>query len=214
MFQAHPYTIFSAAPSPKSLPDDQNHAWLHLLIRAQGGFTRTLLEYTKTHTQTNIRLDGPYGSSHALETLCSTPNAVVVAGGSGIAVAFPLLWALLSPPVDSLDPELARSLSKPPRAHLLWVVHAREHLSWLPAERLQELKTWGLDVVITAATAEAGRPDIKGYVNAWVKKTGSDFDSGVVVSGPDGMIRDVTNACADLVREGRDIKLVVEKFGW
>jgi len=76
------------------------------------------------------------------------------------------------------------------------------------------LKTWGLDVVITAPTAEAGRPDINGYVNTWVKKTGINFDYGVVVSGTDGMIRDVRNACADLVREGRDVKVVVEKFGW
>ncbi|KAF2500346.1 hypothetical protein BU16DRAFT_570011 [Lophium mytilinum] len=212
--QAHPYTIFSAAPSPSASSDTPTHAWLHLLIRAQSGFTHTLIKYARTHPNTTIRLDGPYGSSHALETLRSTPNAVVVAGGSGIAVAFPLLWALLAPSSSSSDPESTTIVARRPRAHLLWVVHAREHLSWLPEERLKELKSWGLRVVITAPTMEAGRPDVKGYLSEWVGKTANSSGSGVVVSGPDGMIRDVRNVCAGWVREGKDVKVVVEKFGW
>ncbi|KAF2803728.1 uncharacterized protein BDZ99DRAFT_452788 [Mytilinidion resinicola] len=212
--QTHPFTIFSAAPSPSASSDTPTHAWLHLLIRAQSGFSLTLLKYARTNPITTIRLDGPYGSSHALETLRSTPNTVVVAGGSGIAVAFPLLWTLLAPASSSSDPESTALVAKRRRVHLLWVVHAREHLSWLPVERLKELKSWGLHVVITAPTMEAGRPDVKGYLRQWVAKTDNGSGSGVVVSGPDGMIRDVRNVCAGLVGEGRDVKVVVEKFGW
>jgi len=66
--------------------------------------------------------------------------------------------------------------------------------------------------VITAPTREAGRPDVKGYVSKWVGR--NDSGSGVVVSGPDSMIRDVRNVCAGLVGEGKDVRVVVEKFGW
>lgn len=36
----------------------------------------------------------------------------------------------------------------------------------------------------------------------------------ILVSGPDSLNRCVNNGCADLVREGRDIDVLVEKFGW
>ncbi len=36
----------------------------------------------------------------------------------------------------------------------------------------------------------------------------------VVVSGPDGLVRDVRNVVAQLVRDGWDIEVWVEKFGW
>ncbi|RVX68159.1 hypothetical protein B0A52_08667 [Exophiala mesophila] len=36
----------------------------------------------------------------------------------------------------------------------------------------------------------------------------------IVVSGPDGLVRDVNNVAAQLVREGWNIEVWVEKFGW
>lgn len=122
--QTHPFTIASAAPSSSSSPcpqtddndDNENnvrstHAWLNLLIRAHDGFTRDLLRHARSHSHSrlphparvSVRLDGPYGSPRALGVLRASGCAVLVAGGSGIAVVFPLVWALLHEDDDDDD---------------------------------------------------------------------------------------------------------------
>ncbi|KAF2033647.1 ferric reductase transmembrane component [Setomelanomma holmii] len=210
--QSHPFTIFSAAPSATSAQDDENkHAWFSLLIRAQSasGFTHYLLHHARQHPQTRIRLDGPYGSSHALDILESPSTAVLIAGGSGIAVAYPLLYALLCPKPS--DPEAASKTSKR-KVKLLWITHAPTHRLWIPEAKMQELEAWGLDVHIPPPTALAGRPDVKGIVREWV--CDERESSGVVVSGPDGLVRDVRNVCARMIWRGRDVNVQVEKFGW
>ena len=80
--QCHPFTIASAAPE-----NDQQHAWFNLIVRAQDGFTQDLLKHARNHFTTTVRIDGPYGSMHALEILRASETAIVVAAGSGIAVA-------------------------------------------------------------------------------------------------------------------------------
>jgi len=73
-----------------------------------------------------------------------------------------------------------------------------------------------LDVLITPPTALAGRPDAGGIVREWVEEedVNGNARSGVVVSGPDGLVRDVRNTCAELIWRGRDVDVQVEKFGW
>ena len=208
--QSHPFTVFSAAPtSTTSLATNSaDHAWLSLLIRAQArsGFSRQLLDFARQHPQTRIRLDGPYGSSHALDLLETSSTCIIVAGGSGIAVAYPLLYSLLrrgpSPDVEAT----ARRNVK-----LLWITHLPSHHAWIPDDKMQELQDWGLKVCIPPPTILVGRPDVAGVVRGWVGEVGS---TGVVVSGPEGLTRDVRNACAGLMRKGRDVSVVVEKFGW
>jgi NAD(P)H-flavin reductase len=206
--QSHPFTIASAAPN-LSVP--QPHAWLSLLVRAQDGFSRRILDYACQQSMLNVRLDGPYGSSHPLDALRDSDLAIVVAGGSGIAVAFPLIWALLEPRQDGQDSESKWSRRT---VCLVWVVHSREHLSWLPQTRLDELKEWGLELCIPPPTVSAGRPDIAEIVQDLVYQHQASVRSAVVVSGPDGMNRAVRNACSVLVHEGMDVTVQVEKFGW
>ncbi|KAF2000083.1 hypothetical protein P154DRAFT_522870 [Amniculicola lignicola CBS 123094] len=218
ILQSHPFTIFSAAPVP-SYPSDgeSGHAWFSLLIRAQkaSGFTRTLLDYARTHPKTHIRLDGPYGSSHALDILSSSDRAIVIAGGSGIAVAYPLLWALLNPELPSaVDIEATRSKTRQfkRKVKLLWIVHSTSHQSWIPDAKISELKQWGLEILIPPPTSEAGRPNVGTVLEDWVAKERER--SGVVVSGPDGLVRDVRNTCAAFAGQGIDVNVQVEKFGW
>ncbi|KAH4939222.1 hypothetical protein HBI79_047970 [Parastagonospora nodorum] len=207
--QSHPFTIFSAAPTttPESeTHEGKKHAWFSLLIRAQGpsGFTHQLLQHARTNPTTRIRLDGPYGSLHALHILQSSSTAILIAGGSGIAVAYPLLYALLRP----TDPESPSTL----KVKLLWITHAPSHRLWVPEDKMNELEEWGLDLMITPPTEIAGRPDVGDALRGWV---GEDEGSkGVVVSGPEGLVRDVRNICAGMVRVGRDVRVQVEKFGW
>jgi NAD(P)H-flavin reductase len=208
--QAHPFTIASAAPT-----GSDSHAWLNFLIRAQDGFSRDLLRYANFHSSVNIRIDGPYGSSHALDMLHDNDVAVIVAGGSGIAVAFPLVWSLLAAASQSLDPEGNRH-SKP-RVSLIWVIHDQEHIDWIPQDRLDELRGLGCQITIPPPTRKAGRPDLpqllETAVNAWNDEI-EDPTIGVVVAGPDTMNRSCRNACASLVSQGARLEVSVEKFGW
>ncbi|KAI0377139.1 ferric reductase like transmembrane component-domain-containing protein [Hypomontagnella monticulosa] len=197
--QAHPFTIASAAPveEPGHSP---THAWLGLLIRVQSGFTSSLLDYARLNSRVAVRLDGPYGSQDPLNMLRSCENAVLIAGGSGIAVVFPLAW------------DLVTTHRGKRQVHLIWVTHSRNQHSWIPEERIAELRDHGVHVTIPEPTSEAGRPDIPGYV-ANLADT-SEGRVGFVVSGPDGLNRTARNACAEAVKLGADIQLRVEKFGW
>ncbi|KAI2623950.1 ferric reductase like transmembrane component-domain-containing protein [Hypomontagnella submonticulosa] len=197
--QAHPFTIASAAPveDPGSWP---THAWLSLLIRVQSGFTSSLLDHARLNSRVAVRLDGPYGSQDPLNMLRSCENAVLIAGGSGIAVIFPLAW------------DLVTTHRGKRQVHLIWVTHSRNQHSWIPEERLAELRDHGVHVTIPEPTSEAGRPDIPGYIADLADVSRGRV--GFVVSGPDGLNRTARNACAEAVELGADIQLRVEKFGW
>lgn len=206
VLQFHPMTIASAAPE-----SGQEHAWFNLIIRAKGGFSRDLLHHAQEQSSAQIRLDGPYGSLHALEMLHASDVSIIVAGGSGIAVAYPMLWSLLH----------SESHQKQ-QISLIWVIQEASHIEWLGEERLDELKGLGLHLVIPPASRAHGRPDVAALfcdsVHALAERAesvGLEPNIGVVVSGPDGLNRSVRNTCSHLVRdEGIDIEVAVEKFGW
>ena len=70
-------------------------------------------------------------------------------------------------------------------------------------------------MLIPGPTSEVGRPDVKAILDGWVSKAGgASGRTGVVVSGPDGLVRGVRNACAEAVGRGEDVGVQVEKFGW
>ncbi|KAK3336348.1 hypothetical protein B0T19DRAFT_409226 [Cercophora scortea] len=222
--QAHPFTIASAAPGsrhstePGQLPIPV-HAWFSLLIRAHDGFTADLLRYAQTHSRVSVRLDGPYGSSHALEMLRASDCAVLVAGGSGIAVTFPLIWALLHDPdrqtEDAVEDGKACRERGKQSVHLLWVTHSRSHRSWVPSQELDELVALGLDLAIPEPSAEVGRPDVAAIVDGWIQSAAAEGrEVAVVASGPDGLNRTVRNTCANAIGAGLDVRVAVEKFGW
>ncbi|KAI1367754.1 hypothetical protein F5Y08DRAFT_297521 [Xylaria arbuscula] len=196
-FQAHPFTIASAAPG---LGEVATRARLDLLIRAYSGFTSELLRHAHPSSTVSVRMDGPYGSQDPLNALRASKTAVLIAGGSGIAVVFPLVW------------DLAMTHSGKRKIHLMWVIHCSSQQSWVSAEQLGELRRAGVSITIPPPTVEAGRPNIASYITDITSTSVADV--GVVVSGPDGLNRTVRNTCAREVRSGIDIDLRVEKFGW
>ncbi|KAF3764323.1 hypothetical protein M406DRAFT_339952 [Cryphonectria parasitica EP155] len=241
--QAHPFTIASPAPLPPTSQDggDVNNAEsvhhaqpvsLRLLIRAHEGFTADLLCCAHRHRSVRVRLDGPYGSSHALDMLQAADNAILVAGGSGIAVTLPLVWALLQEEAqipwgsgtgnhvvgdgDKDAPDLGMTTRKKRRrtVRMLWIIHSEEHRAWVPRATLDELISAGLELVIPRPTSVGGRPDVVGIVEAWAEGSCSEAESAVVVSGPDGLNRTVRNTCAAAIGRGANVRLAVEKFGW
>ena len=213
VIQAHPFTIASKAPTAID-----TEASLDLIIRAQDGFSSDLVRHAKSHTTVSVRLDGPYGSQNAVDLLQECDFSIVVAGGSGIAVARPLVWSVLEGHQEK-DLEISAGAKFPHRICLVWVVHERSHLSWISIEQIDELKARGVDVIIPEPTNEKGRPDIGNIVESWVLKRGYDdhrreASFGVVCSGPDGMNRTVRNTCSSLLRNGYDVSVEIEKFGW
>ncbi|KAI1172165.1 hypothetical protein F4777DRAFT_562810 [Nemania sp. FL0916] len=198
--QAHPFTIASAAPSLGDVSPTTPHAQLDLLIRGYSGFTSALLQHAQEDSALSARIDGPYGSQAPLNRLRASALTILIAGGSGIAVIFPLVWdlAIVHPGKRSV--------------HLLWIIHSRSQLSWIPAHMLDQLRRAGVCIVVPEPTVEVGRPDVARYVESIV--SGSRDSVGVVVSGPDGLNRTVRNACAKEVCSGAVVSLMVEKFGW
>ena len=208
--QAHPFTIASTPPFP-----GDPECCLKLIIRAQDGFSRDLLKYANSHDKVTIRIDGPYGSQTAVRLLKDSETSIIIAGGSGIAVTWPLVWSVIRDcrrqDVEGL-PYLKRVL-------FVWVVRHRSHFSWLETLSLARLSVEGVDIIVPPPTEEHGHPSIDGIVTDWLKKEqypmgqeGSKI--GVVCSGPDGMNRAVVNMCSSWLRDGRDVSVEIEKFGW
>lgn len=221
VIQAHPFTIASSAPNPN---DEQAH--LRLLVRAHSGFTRDLVEHAKNKSSHAIvRIDGPYGSQHALSLLLDSDLAIVVVGGSGIAVGYPLITGLLARHAQSkieedLEGEAAQGSSPDARICLIWVVHEEAHKSWLSHAQIEKMRSQGVDVVIPPPSKMNGRPDVPQLVERWIAgRLGDDAATGkervgVVCSGPEGMNRAVRNRCAAMAAKGLNIEVEVEKYGW
>jgi hypothetical protein len=68
-------------------------------------------------------------------------------------------------------------------------------------------------VVVSRATEEIGRPDLPCLMESLVAE-GVWKRIAIVGSGPDSMGRAVRNTCAEMVRDGWDVGVTVEKFGW
>lgn len=208
IIQAHPFTIASRAPS---VGEDTQ---LELLIRAQNGFSGDLVRYAYDHYQVSVRLDGPYGSQSAVRMLQESEHAVIVAGGSGIAVAWPLVWAVLKDQ-ENADIEGSVATMRTKQILFVWIVREASHISWLGKEKLKDLEASGIRVEIPPPTVKAGHPDVEAIISDWVVHQTSDSSRvGVVASGPDGMNRTVRNTCASLIWQGRDVSVEIEKFGW
>ena len=236
IIQAHPFTIASKAPS-----SHDKEANLELIIRAQDGFSGDLARYAQDHDAVAIRLDGPYGSQSAVDLLHESDHIVIVAGGSGIAVAWPLVWSVIDNGISKSKQDLEHHSSvvnavsrvrKSSFILFIWIVREGRHISWLGDDKVNELRAIdGVTVVTPPPTLSHGHPDLAHIIREWIDSTdnnnsgydydydristrGNDHKIGVVVSGPDGMNRAVRNVCSSLLREGRDVSVEVEKFGW
>lgn len=215
-------TKLTASPAPAS---DEDETRLDLIIRARDGFTFDLLrevdyrERSGGSQKLTIRLDGPYGSSHARDILSASELSIVIAGGSGIAVAWPLIHHLLSI-TRSTDTEIIPTrVLRRQKIVLIWVIHKKEHKKWIGKELLKEVENMGVQVIVPKATERGGRPDLHSLISTAVEaygmKNGNESKKiGVVASGPDGMGRLVRNTCAELATKGRNINVRLEKFGW
>lgn len=212
--QAHPFTILS--PSPWSLKESLGEGdmmQLDLLVRAYDGFTSDLLKHSLMSKSLRIRIDGPYGGCHARDAVEDKDQAILIAGGSGIAVIWPIVHFLIAEGHKAQDVESTPAVMPKQRIVFIWVVQQRSQLSWMSEKELEELSNAGIEVLIPPPTREVFcRPDLPQIITERVAKCSGK--TGVVASGPDSMGRDVRNACASLIRQGKDVNITIEKFGW
>lgn len=138
---------------------------------------------------------------------------IIVAGGAGIAVAYPLLWSLLH---HNATPD-QNAIPHPREQHicLIWIAQDTSHISWLGQEKLDELRELGLHLVVPPPTRRHGRPDIRAILTEQIEdlKERNDIVS-VVASGPDDLNRTVRNECAGMVKKGIKVDVAVKKVGW
>ena len=210
LIQAHPFTIYSQGSSlgVRSAP-------LNLLIRAQNGFTADLVEYARCHKSIEITLEGPYGSPSGLTMLQDSDHAVIVAGGSGVAVAWPLICSLLE--VSNNDPDNTSRIKHKRNLLFIWIVREQSHIAWLGDAKLEEIEAKGVTVLTPPPTAVQGHPDTRDMIEGWVSTLPAQQSSsniGVVASGPDGLNRSVRNICASMIGKGHNVRVEIEKFGW
>jgi hypothetical protein len=142
---------------------------------------------------------------------------ILIAGGNGIAVAWPLLVHHFLAFARSTDTEIAHShLLRKKKIVLNWVVHQRSHLFWIDTGALDKAANDGIDVIIPPPSVDAGSPDLSRMIDDLVCKYSNEEQKKIcaVASGPDSMRRLVRNTSARLVINGRYIDVMIEKFGW
>jgi len=191
-FQNHPFSVASLPP-PHS-------ATMDFIIRSQEGFSKRLLRASDSDDISLAAIiDGPYGSSHAVSCLEDSATAVLIAGGSGIAAVYPLAREM------KLREDTKRII-------LVWIIHEGVQQEWLKPDDIQTLRDANVEVTVYV-TKGVARPDLRDIVQDLVVD-GDDDSVGIVVCGPDGMIRDVRNTVARLLWKGYNVGLVSEKYGW
>ncbi|KAK5061257.1 hypothetical protein LTR84_007799 [Exophiala bonariae] len=297
-FQTHPFTIASPAP-----PEEVGiKSWpLQLIIRSIDGFSLDLLNYARHHQHCEVILEGPHGAMHAPEAANHSDRVCFVAGGSGIAVTYPLAWHHQIKKQNQHNAVVnLRTVYKDGSKHTptvldcgsvfdtrkfshFWVRQDPRHKRWISI--VPKASAFGfdgrnvrLDMEYTAKEdnleevtnlitrtydtrrpgPDGGRPDMKSELWEWVTSIGISSSSStttldtsthtllgeqedaptssssssyhslppksikdrkrekicVIVSGPDGLVRDIRNMVSQLACEGWNIEVCVEKFGW
>ena len=209
--QAHPFTIASKAPT---ILDSNGR--LALVVRAHDGFSKDLLHFAKSYNSAVIRLDGPYGSQNAVRLLQGCDLRIVVAGGSGVAVTWPLVWSVLESRNPTDFEHVSETSFKP--VIFIWIMRQGSHVSWIGRKNLERLTNAGVEALIFPPTVDHGQPDLSGSIRSWIaRQDGFSLEPstiGIVSSGPDGMNRSVRNLAASLVSAGHNVNVEIEKFGW
>ncbi|TXT11226.1 hypothetical protein VHUM_01977 [Vanrija humicola] len=149
-YEQHPFTM-------ANVPDGSGNAVF--ILRAQGGFTRRLVDKLTDDVSTSINtyVEGPYGISHDMNHYDSV---LLVAGGTGVTFA---LAHLLSIVKAGREGKTAVS-----NVRLVWNIREARHARWI-APLLNDALGAGaggvrvaLDFYITRSEA-SGEPEAKGH---------------------------------------------------
>ncbi|KAF3920341.1 hypothetical protein ABW20_dc0101071 [Dactylellina cionopaga] len=226
--QAHPFSILTP-PTGYDLDINseedgtgQQEKEMVLVIRKLRGFSAALFDIGDARGRVKVIVDGPYGSGHSRKALKKCSKCVFIAGGSGIAVAWPLMCEVVRRQVEKTGNGGTR---KGKKIVLLWVVHYEHHLNWLDGdlEKLEDMKIRlprNVEIEIRKFVTKGmngRRPDLEREITRVVEDEDGlrlEGRTGVVVCGPDEMLSSVRATGSKLLWLGRDIEILAEKFGW
>ncbi|KAL5527017.1 FRP1_3 [Sanghuangporus sanghuang] len=131
--EAHPFTIASISEPTSSaeghgsmnnadkFQEDYSQLEIKFMIRVRTGFTRRLHEHAVRSGGTctvSAYVDGPYGNPPAVYTY---PNAILIAGGSGVSFTFPLLLDLIRRARNGPPSTICRQVK------FVWYIRERVH---------------------------------------------------------------------------------------
>lgn len=189
-------------PHPFSIANMAEEGGMRLLIRAREGFSQRLLEDVRQmggEKEVVAVLDGPYGGDAPGRCAKAADVVVGIAGGSGVAVVWPLV-------------KEAAEKEEHKRVVFVWIVREEGCVrTWMPEGAMEELRRMEVEVVIKTTQGKP-RPDLSAMLEGMAERREGRL--GVIVCGPQGMVRTVRNSGARLMRHGWDVDVVTEKFGW
>ncbi|EWC44287.1 hypothetical protein DRE_01113 [Drechslerella stenobrocha 248] len=219
--QAHPFTILCPPPGydldPRSTVGGDKE--MVMVVRRLEGFTADFHAMAEREVTIDVIIDGGYGNDYARDALRECERCVFVAGGSGIAACWPLMCEVVRRQMDRKSKGKGCGVTK---VVLLWVVQYEHHLKWLEMDlhQLERVKRGllpaGMEVEVRSFTTKGPngkRPDLEEEIRSVVGVDESGR-TGVVVCGPDAMVRAVRTTGYNLLWEGRDVEIVTEKFSW
>ncbi|KAK7041554.1 hypothetical protein VNI00_009141 [Paramarasmius palmivorus] len=230
-FQSHPFTI-------ANIPTPENNE-LVILIRQASGVTKRLakrLGGKDTNATIPVFLDGPFGGVH--NDLSIYEHVVLIAGGTGITFAMPVLQDLIGKMKTDC---VCKSIQ------VLWSVREEEAISWMINELETAVKeapsssvTVKIHVTGTASSAGSddesekekhptpgvalsypwyGRADVPGLIHS---AAADNRTLGVAACGPETLLYDVRNAVAGVQKviaigkPGSPVELFLhtEEYAW
>ena len=202
---------------------------LQFLIRPQQGLTASLRDHIikgpSKETQMPVLLEGPYGTTHPLETY---DTVLFIAGGTGISPVLGYLQSMLTRPRNRLAGQ---------KIHVAWTAKKASFFSFtlengLRAARADE--NTRIDLFLTGGEPfdgqlseledhnvriQRGRPLPSELVESVVKKDEARPETGsiaVFVCGPGALADDTRRAVCRVLGSGGSLQLdyFEEQFGW
>ncbi|PBK78328.1 hypothetical protein ARMSODRAFT_947219 [Armillaria solidipes] len=161
-FESHPFSITSIQ-SGNDQPSDMS-----FFIVPMKGFTSSLKEYCKRaggRRDLFVLLDGPFG--HTTPELRAFDNALLIAGGSGIAYILPVFQDLVRCNKGEVSAKTRCS-----KIELIWVVRSRaqyQKMEKYVSETINDIHDGGVSVSFFVTGKDAGSEGME-------SKSGSDDD--------------------------------------
>ena len=202
--EMHPYFVACAAPceQPWSSVID-----LNLIIPARDAWSKSLLQIAR-RPFLYVDIDGPYGSNYASNMLQDCDTCVLVAGGDGIAGAWPLAWSLVDDdPQTDLESGRYGFVTRQ-NVLLIWSYRSVHEIEWIGGkEEIALLEKQGIKVVLVGPERGSLTTNFETDIDWWMYQNDPQdrLRTGIVCCGPPKLRRAVRNKASENVRSGRNV---------
>lgn len=228
--ESHPFTVVSTPPGRADSEDLGERTSLlghsqvnemstlkslgsmDFIIRPYNGFTARLRELAKTSKSVQVLVDGPYGTSHPLQTYS---HVVFIAGGTGIVTPISYFPRLLNRSKPGPSIAVHWSVREPAFANIILEQYfdmvAGSDNVFLTLHASQRINTHPL---LTHVVLQVGRPNIQHIIES-AAATAAGGRLAIVACGPAGMLDDARLAVVRALKSSRcTIDYFQDSFAW